>query len=184
MIHSIFALTLLTLFASAYAEEKSPPNLTPRTLTAKEVARNEFVLLKKLPNTYAGFAKILPSLKVKKEEKVKNSHVESLVDTIVYGTFTGGSVDFFRGAEASPPESIVRLRLKQQVPAIKLEPSVGSSRKDLESAFGVKTNKAKKYALCEIQEAHEGNVELGSACAEFYFQGDTVKEIVWEFPID
>ncbi len=176
--------SILLVSATTFAEEKTPPTLTPRTLTAQEIKRNEFVTLNKLPNTYAGFAKILPSLKVKKEEKVKNSHVENLVDTIIYATFKGGAVDFFRGTEASPPESLMRLRLKQKVPALKLEPTVGSSRQELESAFGVKIKKAKKYELCEIQEADESDVELGSACAEFFFQGDTVKEIVWEFPID
>ncbi len=115
---------------------------------------------------------------------MKNIHVENLVDTIIYGTFKGGSVDFFRGTEAAVPESLIRLRLKQKVPALKLEPAVGSSRKDLESAFGIKTQKAKKFELCEIQEAYEAETELGSACAEFFFLGDTVKEIVWEFPID
>ncbi len=183
--NKLFLITSVLLgCATTHAEEKAPPTFKPRSLTVEEVKRNEYVTLKRLPNNYAGLAKILPSLKVKKEEKVKKTHVENLVDTIVYATFPGGNVDFFRGAEASPPESIIRLRLIKNVPALKIEPSVGASRKEVEAAFGVKTKSSKKFELCEIQEASADDQELGQACVEFLFKGDTVKEILWELPID
>jgi hypothetical protein len=194
MLQMIFVLAVVVAGAWAETGEKSLAfgmsnsaksiEPTSRELTPMESRRNSYVLLEHLPKTFAEVAKILPSLKVKKEEKVKNTHVENLVDTIIYATFPGGNVDFFRGAEASPPESIIRLRLIKNVSELKIEPSVGAPRKEVEAAFGVKTKSSKKFELCEIQEASADDQELGQACVEFLFKGDTVKEILWELPID
>lgn len=113
-------------------------------------------------------------------KKAKNLHVKNVYDLYQCLTYEGIQVVIFRSGYAEDREFLSAVTLQKNIVLLDLPIRIGDSASDIKRLLG-EPDEMDEHRLVYLDLYSEGP---GSDRIDFSFEGDTVKQIQWQYFLD
>lgn len=161
----------------------SPVGATaPHDLSAVDIKRNHFILLKSFPQKISAIEKRFNEKAKIIEKQIPNHHSQS-IDYVITLNFSGAVVEVYKNNTDNNSETVLKM-IQTKPKDLGLNLTVGMTRADVESYLELNTHNEPSFELCELQEMTPSGPLHSSACVKFNFKQDIITEIDWIIPFD
>lgn len=158
---------------------------SPRGLSAMQIVRNEYIMLRKLPHSQKVLLKTFGERATREVRHIQNHHDQSM-DQVIKISYTGANIDVYEDKKNPDNITILGMTLDEKKPRLNsiLPIQVENTREDAEKHFDIQTEDQEHFEMCELQEETEGGPIYSSACVVFSFDQNKITKIDWVLPLD